>query len=57
MVIEFPDELVKKVLLPNLRHMREMYEDEDRDDWWEADDVARDVAELVLDKLEAACEE
>lgn len=56
MTIEFPDELVKDVLLPNLRHMREMYEDEDRDDWWEADDVARDVAELVLDKLEAACE-
>lgn len=57
MVIEFPDELVKDVLLPNLRYMREMYEDEDRDDWWEADDVARDVAELVLDKLEAACAE
>lgn len=57
MVIEFPDELVKDVLLPNLRHMREMYEDETRDDWWEADDVARDVAELVHDKLEAACEE
>lgn len=55
MVIEIPDAMAE-MLLPDLRSMREMYEDEYRDDWWDADDIAKNVALLMLDRMEAACE-
>lgn len=50
MLIEIPDSVVEnwRDVLPV---MEEMYSDTNRDDWWEADDIARSVAEELMGYL------
>ena len=49
MIIEIDDELYEKWLKPALAEMQEMYADQDRDNWWDADDIAKDVAEYIAE--------
>lgn len=51
MVIEISDTLANEWLIPALKEMQEIYADEDRYDWFEADDIARDVAEFIHEKI------
>lgn len=54
MVIEISDTLFEEWLKPALKQMVEMYADEDRADWYDADDIARDVAEFIAEKVGVA---
>lgn len=51
MVIEISDTLANEWLIPALKEMQEIYADEDRYDWFDADDIARDVAEFIHEKI------
>ena len=51
MVIEISDTLAKEWLIPALKEMQEMYADQDRDNWWDADDIAKDVAVFIAEKI------